>query len=534
MSASLLEVFLRYPTTAGVRYSYGTAGFRGVGNTLISTACRMGALMVLRHVLLLDPARSPSSCVGIAITASHNPHADNGLKLIDVNGGMLDPSWEKHTEALANAPTAEAAVAYINDLAKELGIADKLSGGRVHVARDTRPTGVGLSRACIEAIRALGAEAIDYGELTTPQVHFTVLQALMGKPHAESDYVSSIVDAFRALWGAVKEGESPTKLIVDCANGVGALKLPAVADRLRDVLDIELVNTDTATPTILNEKCGADYIQKNVQMPPNVSPEKSLSHHVVSFDGDADRIVYLVNVDGTPRLLDGDRILVILTRFVRRLLADAGLCDTDMAIVQTAYANGGSTKYIQDTLGVPVIVSPTGVKYCHAAAHKASVGVYFEANGHGTVLFNEAFQQKLQALNTPEAAKLLSLSVLLSQVCGDAIGDMLAVELALRDAGVTPAQWLELYDDLPSRQLKVTVPDPKRITNTWEQTRVVEPALLQDKIDAAVALVRQPCRAFVRPSGTEPIVRVYAEAPTREECDGLADAVKKAVEEVLA
>ncbi len=41
-------------------------------------------------------------------------------------------------------------------------------------------------------------------------------------------------------------------------------------------------------------------------------------------------------------------------------------------------------------------MTPTGVKYLHEAAHRYDVGVYFEANGHGTVLFSKAFLEQMQ------------------------------------------------------------------------------------------------------------------------------------------
>lgn len=63
--------------------------------------------------------------------------------------------------------------------------------------------------------------------------------------------------------------------------------------------------------------------------------------------------------------------------------------------MQTAYANGTSTTYLTNTLGVAVGCTPTGVKYLHHAAVEFDVGVYFEANGHGTVLFSSRLLAKL-------------------------------------------------------------------------------------------------------------------------------------------
>lgn len=80
--------------------------------------------------------------------------------------------------------------------------------------------------------------------------------------------------------------------------------------------------------------------------------------------------------------------------------------------------------------------------------------------------------------------------------------------------------------------LKVKVADRTRITTTDAERRCVTPEGLQAAIDTLVATIPPGStsgpgvrRAFVRPSGTEDIVRVYAEAGTREECDQLANQV---------
>lgn len=54
-------------------------------------------------------------------------------------------------------------------------------------------------------------------------------------------------------------------------------------------------------------------------------------------------------------------------------------------MIQTAYANGNSTSYVEETLGVTVAFTKTGVKHLHHRALDFDIGVYFEANGHGTV-----------------------------------------------------------------------------------------------------------------------------------------------------
>ena len=65
-----------------------------------------------------------------------------------------------------------------------------------------------------------------------------------------------------------------------------------------------------------------------------------------------------------------------------------------VGVVQTAYANGASTAYLAG-LGLAVVRTPTGVKHLHAAAGAFDAGIYFEANGHGTVLFGQHLVQRL-------------------------------------------------------------------------------------------------------------------------------------------
>ncbi|MEQ2173773.1 hypothetical protein GOODEAATRI_000862, partial [Goodea atripinnis] len=111
---------------------------------------------------------------------------------------------------------------------------------------------------------------------------------------------------------------------------------------------------------------------------------------------------------------------------------------------------------------------------------------------------------------------------------GDAISDMLLIEAILAIKGMTVQQWDTIYSDLPNRQLKVKVSDRRVIETTDAERRAVTPAGLQDAIDDLVKKYKQ-ARSFVRPSGTEDVVRVYAEADTQENADALAHEVSLAV-----
>jgi len=167
------------------------------------------------------------------------------------------------------------------------------------------------------------------------------------------------------------------------------------------------------------------------------------------------------------------------------------------------------------------------VKHLHHAAERYDVGVYFEANGHGTVLFSQETQEKLAAHepSTPAQSTALnhlrSLVQLINQTVGDAISDVLLVEAILAHKSYSGEEWNSLYVDLPNRLVKVVVADRHAFQTEDAERRLVSPKGLQAKVDD---LVRRfdGGRSFVRPSGTEDVVRVYAEATIRSQTDELA------------
>lgn len=81
-----------------------------------------------------------------------------------------------------------------------------------------------------------------------------------------------------------------------------------------------------------------------------------------------------------------------------------------MGVVKTAYANGASNVYMKEH-SIPVVLAKTGVKHLHPLAEQFDVGMYFEANGHGTVLFKPAFIERLRAMDTA------SMTVAVGRVC---------------------------------------------------------------------------------------------------------------------
>ncbi|CAN0910041.1 Phosphoacetylglucosamine mutase [Linum grandiflorum] len=562
-----------FPPPQGVKLSYGTAGFRADASILQSTVFRIGILAALRSL-------KTQSVIGLMITASHNQVSDNGIKIADPSGGMLTQEWEPFADSIANAPTPEELLQLVEGFVKNEGI--RFDGSR-HVemllGRDTRPSGESLLEAAKQGICSIvGANVVDMGIVTTPQLHWMVRAKNKGLKATELDYFEQLSASFRCLLDLIPSEnnvkKADNKLVVDGANGVGGEKLEGLAKSL-DGLNIEIRNSGKG---VLNEGVGADYVQKEKILPlefdskdvgtrlvvfwslKSLSDKNSLSFHrscdrnrlfrCASLDGDADRLVYFSVPSANSNkveLVDGDKILSLFAVFIKKQLSTLNESEDSyqarLGVIQTAYANGASTNYLRQ-LGLEVVFTPTGVKYLHEKAAHYDVGIYFEANGHGTILFSDNFLSWLEAKNNELASKskgseehkaalrLLAVSNLINQAVGDALSGLLLVEAILLHMGWSIRNWNELYQDLPSRQLKVKVADRTAVKTANAETVAVQPPGIQEAINSETAKYPNG-RCFIRPSGTEDVIRVYAEASTQEAADSLAKSVDGIVDRFL-
>ena len=156
-----------------------------------------------------------------------------------------------------------------------------------------------------------------------------------------------------------------------------------------------------------------------------------------------------------------------------------------------------------------MVFTNTGVKHLHVAAKQFDVGIYFEANGHGTVLFKASFLSNLESVlmernldisdvQRASCLKLLSFSKLINPYVGDALSDLLAVEAILYDLKMTVSQWDLLYEPLPNKTAKIQVKDRTRFKTTNAERLLVEPQGIQAKMDALLDMKNPLERAFVR------------------------------------
>ena len=157
------------------------------------------------------------------------------------------------------------------------------------------------------------------------------------------------------------------------------------------------------------------------------------------------------------------------------------------------------------------------MKHLHHKALDFDIGVYFEANGHGTVLYSPKAQEKIkyipklelscgkrinntfhlffskaaEASDNQSIKRLKTLMDMTNQCVGDAISDMLIVESILFAKGWNVQDWNEAYTDLPNRQMKVRVADRNVIKTTDAERKCVQPEGLQKSIGKFVLCI--PC-----------------------------------------
>ena len=545
------------PDGAPIRFSYGTAGFRTRGDVLASTVFRCGAVAAVRSAVT-------GRATGIVVTASHNPERDNGVKLVDCDGGMLPVAWERHAEALANAPgweTMRAAIATMRErpprrTSRSTRIPAHAADPpppHVFLARDTRPTGPALAAAAKAGAEAIGASVTDLGLMTTPQLHYRVRVA----PRMAERRGGLLREARARVPSHGRRG--PRSLVRERRRttvhrrglrqrrGRREARRPRGSRRRTDLAK-RLVDgpSQRRRGAGVAERAGGRGFRAEGEARAAHGGFDTLgpSRRCVSVDGDADRLVYFRlkndDNDGSAELLDGDKIAALVATRVTDLLercAPVNAFDPPLrvGVVQTAYANGASTAYVRDVLGVECACANTGVKFLHPVAETFDVGVYFEANGHGTAVFSDATIERLDAAierldagadggpvgsaehSTDAVAALRELKAMteaINPAVGDALSGILVVEAVLLAKGWGLTEWGNMYADLPSRQVKVTVRDRSVITVTDAERVAVTPDGMQAAVDEAVGRHGAHARAFARPSGTEDVVRVYAEAAT--------------------
>ena len=266
------------------------------------------------------------------------------------------------------------------------------------------------------------------------------------------------------------------KIVVDCANGAAYKVAPAVLYELgADVIPIA-VNPDGFN---INRNCGATA--------PSAMQTSVVEHGAdlgIALDGDADRVIL---ADEQGNLIDGDQVMA--------LIAGAWLDSGNLAkpgVVATVMSNLGLEHYLK-SLGLDLERTPVGDRYVleHMRRHGFNIGG--EQSGH-IILVDYA---------TTGDGLIAALQVLAVLVSGDR---------------------------LASEALQVFTPYPQLLRNVRCAATTLDDGGVRSTIAAAEAELGEAGRLVIRPSGTEPVIRVMAEGEDLDRVTQVVDTIVASIE----
>lgn len=406
---------------------------------------------------------------------------------------------------------------------------------KVVVGRDTRISGPMLERALIAGLQSIGAEVMRLGVISTPGVAYLTrtLEAdagimisashnpvqdngikffggdgfkLLDEKEAEIERLldAEIDELPRPIGGDIgtvlnyKEGAQKylqflkstvthrfdgLKIVVDCANGAAsALAAQLFADMEADVVTIAC-NPDGLN---INENCGSTH--------PEVLQQTVVEQGAIlglAFDGDADR---LIAVDEKGQLVDGDFIMAICGMAWKR----RGKLKND-TVVSTVMSNIGFYKALE-AAGIETRQTAVGDRYVMEEMRRGGYNLGGEQSGH--IIFLD--------YNTTGDGLLSGLQLL------DVVAEL---KKPLSEIAA------ETMRQFPQILINVRVADKSKLTGNIE---------IQTAVQAIEEKLGTNGRVLVRPSGTEPIVRVMAEGPDEVELKQYVDHIVSVVEKELA
>ena len=389
---------------------------------MLENALTAGLTSTGMNVLLLGPVPTPAvgfltrsmrADVGIMISASHNPHQDNGIKFFGPDGFKLSDEAEAEIEAMVAGEILPAKP-------QNIGRAKRIDDGR--------------------------GRYVEYAKTTFP-----------GRGRLNG-----------------------LKIVVDCANGAAYRAAPEVLWELGAEVIAIGVSPDGFN---INANCGSTH--------PETAARRVVAEGAdlgIALDGDADRVI-LIDEQGV--IADGDQIMALLARRMQ----ESGTLAHE-TLVATVMSNLGLERYLAER-NIGLKRTPVGDRYVVEAMREGGFNLGGEQSGH-IVMTDYA-------------------------TTGDGLIAGLQFLAALSDSGRRASDLVAQFQPVPQMLKNVRYAagaDP------------LSAAEVRAVIADAEARLAGTGRVLIRKSGTEPLIRVMAEAENetvlREVVDGIVAAVEKA------
>lgn len=518
-------------------YKYGTSGFRYNASVMMQICEKIGIGIGLL-IASINKKKSHAINLGLMITGSHNPHSDNGIKIIDGNGYAISPEHEIFLENVVNSDN-------VTDLSLQYDIPPSI---KIIIGNDTRESCASIKIKLLSGIRSvIDVSVIDIGFKTTPEFHvcvykynsfeldsFKSCRSQYHRIHADStigfdfDTIPHTKDTFytRYIKSIISQYNINTNdTIIDCANGVGTITLQNIFDTHYP----KLINTDTHIFTKLNNGCGADYIITNpVEYYENIKKNNIIFDYYLNklcaaFDGDADRIVFYYYDKFSIRIMNGDHINCLILNYILDVLSFNEItCSINIGIIHTNYTNRGYIKYLDElkkkihdsnpSINILTDCTSIGVKHLMSKINKYDISIFYESNGHGSVIINKHFG----------IDGLINLSRIFNHFTGDAITNFIGIKYILDKMKFTCHDFYNLFTPIPSINSSINIKNIFNYVMCNESLSLIRPKQLVDDVQIIMDNNKKTsCAIYIRPSGTENKLRIYIENNSIDKLDNL-------------
>ncbi|HDJ5898451.1 TPA: phosphoglucosamine mutase [Staphylococcus aureus] len=395
-----------------------------VSGEMLESALIAGLISIGAEVMRLGIISTPGVAyltrdmgaeLGVMISASHNPVADNGIKFFESDGFKLSDEQENEIEAL-------------------------------------------LDQENPESPRPVGNDIVHYSD------YFEGAQKYLS-------YLKSTVDVnFEGL-----------KIVLDGANGSTSSLAPFLFGDLE--ADTETIGCSPDGYNI-NEKCGSTHPEKLAEKVVETESDFGLA-----FDGDGDRIIA---VDENGQIVDGDQIMFIIGQEMHKNQE----LNNDM-IVSTVMSNLGFYKALEQE-GIKSNKTKVGDRYVVEEMRRGNYNLGGEQSGHIVMMdYNTTGDGLLTGIQLASVIKMTGKS--LSELAGQ----------------------MKKY---PQSLINVRVTDKYRVEENVDVKEVMTKVEVEMNGEG---------RILVRPSGTEPLVRVMVEAATDEDAERFAQQIADVVQDKM-